>query len=154
MSYQATVVEILLAGPGDVARERREIADTIETWNQRYAHHMNLVMRPVMWETDAYPELGDDPQATINRQLAGRCAAVIAVFATRLGTATPRASSGTPEEIDRFVAEGKPVAVCFSEGQADTSRIDVDQLQALRAYRVSLSGRGLYRGYESVADLR
>lgn len=37
MSYQATVVEILLAGPGDVTDERREIAEAIERWNQRHA---------------------------------------------------------------------------------------------------------------------
>lgn len=116
MPYQATVVEILLAGPGDVVEERREIAEAIETWNQRHSHQMNIVMRPVTWETDTYPELGGDSQAIINRQLTGQCAAVIAVFATRLGTTTPRAASGTAEEIDRFYAEGKPVAVYFSNG--------------------------------------
>src|SRR5262245_1072550 len=111
MPYPATVFEILLAGPGDVEDERREIAEAIEIWTQRFAHREGLVIRPVMWETDTYPELGADPQEIINRQLAGRCDAVIAVFATRLGTDTPRAVSGTAEEILRFSAEGIPVAV-------------------------------------------
>jgi hypothetical protein len=154
MSYQATVVEILLAGPGDVVEERREIAEAIETWNQRHSHQMNIVMRPVTWETDTYPELGGDSQAIINRQLTGRCAAVIAVFATRLGTTTPRAASGTAEEIDRFYAEGKPVAVYFSNGQIDLPQIDVSQLQALQGFKESLRPRGLYREYQSISNLR
>ena len=154
MSYQATVVEILLAGPGDVDAERREIADAIETWNQRHARHLGLIMHAVRWETDTYPELGEDPQAVINKQLAGRCAAVIAVFATRLGTTTPRAASGTAEEIDRFEVEGKPVGVYFSEGQGDLTRLNPAQLQALQDYKESLRNRGLYRGYRSVSHLR
>lgn len=153
MSYKAQVVEILLAGPGDVAEERRIIADAIEKWNQNHAHHLALVMRPVMWETDTFPELGDDPQAIINRQLAGRCAAMIAVFATRLGTATPRAASGTAEEIDRFDADGKPVAVYFFDGPANVSRIDTAQLQLLRDYKESLKDRGLYGVYQSIVNL-
>ncbi len=156
MSYQATVVEILVAGPGDVLEERRTIAEAIETWNQHHAHHMGLVMRPVMWETDTYPELGEDAQSIINRQMAGRCVAAIAVFATRLGTPTPRAASGTAEEIDRFDREGKPVAVYFSEGQADLTRLNPVQFQALQEYKESLRNRnrGLDRGYSSVAHLR
>lgn len=154
MSYQATVVEILLAGPADVTEERQAIFEEIELWNQRHAHQVGIVMRAVTWETDTYPELGNDPQAVINRQLAGRCAAVIAVFATRLGTATPRSASGTAEEIDRFDVEGKLVSVYFSEGSGDLNLLDPAQLQALRDYKKSLKGRGTYRGYTSVADLR
>jgi hypothetical protein len=44
--------------------------------------------------------------------------------------------------------------VYFSEGQADIPRIDIGQLQALRDFRESLRSRGLYWGYQSVADLR
>lgn len=154
MSYQATIIEILLAGPGDVVTERREIAGAIETWTRRNAHHLGIVMQPVMWETDTNPELGNDPQAIINRQLAGRCAAVIAVFATRLGTTTPRGASGTAEEIDRFAAEGKPVAVYFSRGQVDLAQIDESQLRDLKDYRGLLRSRGLYRDYTSIANLR
>lgn len=154
MSYQATVVEILLAGPGDVVEERLLITDAIETWNQRHSHHMGLVMRPVKWEADTFPELGGDPQAIINKQLAGRCDAAIAVFAARLGTATPRDVSGTAEEIERFVAEGKPVSVYFSEGQADLTSLNGAQFEALRRYQQSLRDRGTYRGYKSISDLR
>ena len=154
MSYQATVVEILLAGPGDVGDERKMIAEEIDSWNQHHVHQMGIMMKAVAWETDTYPELGADAQTIINKQIAGRCAAVIAVFATRLGTPTPRAPSGTAEEIDRFGAEGKPVAVYFSEGMGDLSRLDSVQFQALRDYKDSLKNRGLYGGYESADHLR
>ncbi|MDP9471435.1 MAG: DUF4062 domain-containing protein [Chloroflexota bacterium] len=154
MPYQAMVFEILQAGPGDVFEERRAIAEAIETWTQRHGYQMGVVMRPVMWETDTYPELGGDPQAIINKQLAGRCDAVIAVFATRLGTGTPRAPSGTAEEIERFHSQGKPVAIYFSEGSADLTRLDAVQFQALQDYRRALKDRGMYRSYRSIPDLR
>ena len=154
MSYQAQVVEILLAGPGDVQQERQEIAAAIDRWNHRHARYMGITMQPVMWETDTYPELGDDPQAIVNRQISERCVALIAVFATRLGTPTPRAPSGTVEEIDRFQREGKSVAVYFSDGQTDLAGIDTSQLAALRDYRKYLRGRGLFGSYQSVSDFR
>lgn len=154
MPYTAHVFEILVAGPADVAAARQLVSEAIETWNQRHSGHTGVVMRAVAWETDTYPDLGTDAQAIINRQLAGRCDAVIAIFADRLGTPTPRGVSGTAEEIERFVAEGKSVTVYFSATPIDRRTLDLEQLQRLETFKKSLRTQGLYGSFDNLAHLR
>ena len=154
MPYSAHAFEVLVAGPSDVSDARRSVSDAIETWNQRHSGHMGVVMRPVAWETDIYPDLGTDAQAIINRQLAGRCDAVIAIFADRLGTLTPRGASGTAEEIERFVAEGKPVTVYFSNAPINRTAFNVEQFEKLNTFKELLRKQGLHGSFDSLEHLR
>ena len=131
MAFQTTVYNILVAGPSDVEQERREIALAIDAWNQRHSDHMKMMMRPVKWETDSAPELGDDPQALVNRRIADRCDAVVAVFGAQVGSSTPRAISGTVEELSRFEGAGKPTMLYFSTAPIPRDLRNDPQLDAL-----------------------
>ena len=62
------------------------------------------MLEPVGWETHSVPELGDRPQAIINRQILRESDLLIAVFWTRIGTATGAHPSGTVEEIEEHLA--------------------------------------------------
>ena len=53
-------------------------------------------------------------RAWLNDQLVDRCDILVGMFWTKLGTSTGVAASGTVEEIDRFVAAGKPAMLYFS----------------------------------------
>jgi hypothetical protein len=63
-----------------------------------------------MWELDATPQFGLDPQAAVNEQLVDSSDILVAILWTRLGSPTPRSPSGTVEEITRFVDAKKPGA--------------------------------------------
>lgn len=154
MPYAARVFEILVAGPSDVLDARNEICDAIEVWNHRYSRATGIVVRPLRWETDTSSAFGGDPQSLINDQVGDRVDAVMATFAARLGSATPRAESGTAEEIARFADEGKPVAVFLSRIPQPPNLIDPAQLASLNDYVRSIRDRCLYREYDSLAALR
>jgi hypothetical protein len=83
--------------------------------NAQHADAEGVVLLPVKWETHALPTAGVRPQAAINEQLVDRCDMLVGMFWTRLGTSTGVAQSGTVEEIDRFVAAGKPALLYFSK---------------------------------------
>jgi hypothetical protein len=53
------------------------------------------------------------------------CDLVIAIFWTRLGTKTPRADSGTVEEISEHANAGKPALVYFSSRNVDPRKINI-----------------------------
>lgn len=114
MPYQATVYRILIASPSDVTSERKAIPDVIGAWNATHSEDYSVVLLPVMWETHSTPEMGDRPQAILNKQLVASCDLLVGAFWTRIGTHTGVSESGTIEEIEEIRKAGKPVLLYFS----------------------------------------
>lgn len=109
-----------------------------------------MVLMPVRWESHAVPELGADAQTVVNQQFGDACDIVLAVFNARLGTATPRAVSGSVEEIERAQVAGRPVHVWFSTAPLPRD-VDTEQLSRVQAFKEGLNG--LYGEYADCADL-
>jgi DNA-binding MarR family transcriptional regulator len=152
MSYPTTAFEILISSPSDVTDARNVVEAVISDWNVAHSKRNRLTLVPVRWETHAVPEAGADPQSILNRQLVARCDLLVAVFGGRLGTATPRAPSGTAEEIEEFLQSGKPVMLhVVREGRTSA---DPQQLAALDEYLAKLRQRAFIPELETVANLQ
>ena len=154
MSDKFEVFQIVVASPSDCQEERASVRDLLIRWNDVHGGHQNVELKPVLWELDVRPELGYRPQEIINRQIIDKADALIAIFWTRLGTATGVAPSGTVEEIDRFVQSGRPALVYFSNRPADPTRIETDQLLALRAFKQQVQGKGIVGEFRELSELR
>jgi nucleoside 2-deoxyribosyltransferase len=153
MTFQATVVRVLIASPGDTGQARVLLRDVLQEWNSLHAEDSRVMLLPVMWERDATPEMGDRPQGIINRQLVDASDILVGIFWTRLGTPTSEAESGTAEEIERFIRDGKPVLIYFSQEPVVPNSIDADEYERLNTFRESLKARGLFDGYSSQEEL-
>jgi hypothetical protein len=149
MPQRALIYRVLVASPSDCSAERRIVPDTLRAWNAAHSLDTGAILEPVLWETHARPELGDRPQALINRQLVDHCDLLVGTFWTRLGTSTGKAESGTAEEIEEFRAKGKPVLLYFSSAPVVPSSLDAAQYSALLDYKKKLQPHGLYFEYET-----
>lgn len=107
MSYNATVYKVMIASPNDVSAERSIVREVLSEWNVVNADIRNQVLLPVGWETHSVPEMGDHPQAIINKQILHDCDLLVGVFWTRIGTATGTYASGTVEEIEEHIKAGR-----------------------------------------------
>lgn len=154
VGYTANVVKVMIASPSDVAQERHLIRDVIQEWNAIHAEDRKLILMPVGWETHSAPDMGDRPQAIINRQLLKTCDLLVAVFWTRLGSPTPAAASGTVEEINEHLASGKPAMIYFSTVPVRMDSVDSEQYEKLRAFKEELRQRGLIAEYEDLTTFR
>jgi hypothetical protein len=152
MARASIVLSVLVSSPSDVEAECATVLGAIRDWNSSHSRDVGIVLEPVQWQTHAYPESGDRPQAIINRQIVDASDMVIAVFGHRIGTATGTTQSGTIEEIERLRAKGKLVAVYFSSGLIPREH-DPEQLRLLNEYRESLKENTLYWKFESTEDL-
>lgn len=146
------MLSILVSSPSDVAAECATVLTAIWDWNSSHSRDVGIMLEPVQWQTHAYPESGDRPQAIINKQIVDESDMVIAVFGHRIGTATGTAQSGTIEEIERLRDKGKLVAVYFSSGPIPRDH-DPEQLRRLNEYRESLKENTLYWNFQSTEDL-
>lgn len=154
MPYQADVYRVMIASPSDVAAERQQIRELIAEWTAVHSADKGAVLLPVAWESHSSPEMGDRPQAIINRRLLKECDFLIAAFWTRIGTPTGEAVSGTVEEIEEHIASDKPAMLYFSKVPVELDSVDHEQYEELKKFRSSCQSRGLYETYESIGEFR
>ena len=112
------------------------------------------ILLPVKWETHAMPQSGVRPQEAINRQIVRGSDILLGMFWTRIGTSTGVAESGTVEEIDQFVAAGKPALLYFSSRPIDPNRIDLRQHRKLKSFKDATYKKALTGSFSSIDELR
>lgn len=154
MTFKAVTYRVLIASPSDLTEERLAAREAVNGWNDQHAAAESVVLLPVMWETHATPETGIRPQQAINHQLVQNCDVLVGMFWTRVGTSTPGADSGTVEEVDQFVAAGKPASLYFSNRPIEPDKIDLEQLGKLRAFKHATYDAALVGSFSTVGELR
>ncbi|HIF9059775.1 TPA: DUF4062 domain-containing protein [Photobacterium damselae] len=154
MSFDAKVYKILVASPGDVEEERQAIPEVISEWNNVNSERNGVVLFPVKWETHSAPLMGERAQGVINNQLVTSCDMAIGVFWTRLGSPTGASESGTAEEIEWFIDNGKPVMLYFSSRDINPTKLDIDQYTSLKNFEKKMQKIGLTGSYTSITDFK
>lgn len=167
MSFDATVLQVLIASPSDVSDKRNEIEKQIFEWNKQYAEELNIVLLPKRWEDVAPAYSTGDPQQLLNEKLVEKSDILIGVFWTRLGTPTARYSSGTLEEISICIEKGKEIMLYFLNDNIPMDVIASEEKQKefmrVQAYKKEYGDKGLYSYktdkikehlYEKVMDYR
>jgi hypothetical protein len=154
MSYNATVINVMLATPSDVATERQIIRDVLAEWNSTHSHDRKIVLLPIGWDTHASPQMGERAQAIINKQVLQHADLLVAVFWARLGSPTGAAPSGTVEEIEEHLRAGKPAMLYFSSAPVRPDSVNEEQYRALKEFKSQVESRGLIESYESIAEFR
>jgi len=148
--YSVQAIEVMIASPSDVPKERQAIRDAVLEWNATHAKDRKQVLLPIGWETHSTPDTGDRPQSIINGQLLKDVDLLIAVFWTRLGSPTGAAPSGTVEEIEKHISAGRSAMLYFSSAPAVPDSIDPEQYSALKVFKQSLKERSLFEEYEDL----
>ena len=69
MSFQATVLRVMIASPGDVPEERKAVTEEILRWNNANSFARKLVLLPIKWETHSTPQQGEHPQTQDRKNL-------------------------------------------------------------------------------------
>lgn len=152
MSYVANVLRVMIASPSDITDARDAVESAIHGWNDANARNKQVILQPWRWETSSVPQLGDHPQSLINSQGVDGSDVVFALFGTRVGSPTPDTVSGTVEEIERAVEQGKSVHLYFSRAPLPND-VDTKQLEGLRAFKLEVQERGLLGEFTNVSEL-
>ncbi|MEM6644718.1 MAG: DUF4062 domain-containing protein, partial [Bacteroidota bacterium] len=159
MPRSVTQVRIFVASPGDVEAERTALSDVVAYLQQTLGHAKGLYLKPVKWETDAYPQMGR-VQAVITEQLdLDSIDIFVGIFWKRFGTPTGEADSGTQEEFqnayDRWKETRQPHILfyfCDRSISPMESFRERDQIERVMTFREQYSDKGLYWSYEDVND--
>ncbi|NEG55073.1 hypothetical protein [Bifidobacterium platyrrhinorum] len=140
MKQGVRVITVAIVGPSDTEDAKRLIERAVSMWT-RVNRRLDIRFETQRWPRDTTPVLrdGSDGQEVTNEQIIDNADIVIAVFASRLGTPTPRNGfSGTAEEIDyAFRRLDKACHVYFRDGGPDADADD-GEYRRLKAYQAQL----------------
>src|SRR3954451_15803452 len=152
-------LRVFISSPGDVQEEREAVREVIDELNALNRHASGVWLEPVGWEDSVYSDFGADPQSVINAQIGDSYDIFVGILWTRIGTATPRATSGTMEEFQRAIEQHKSdqesisIGLYFKDAQVSPSSIDFEQAAAVQRFRHSLKDLGgLYRVFATLDD--
>jgi hypothetical protein len=154
MSFRSDTYRVLIASPSDLTEERQVATEAVNDWNAQHALAQSVVLLPVKWETHARPQSGIRPQEALNEQLVRECDILVGIFWTKIGTSTGGAESGTVEEIDQFVAAGKPALLYFSNRPIDPNQINLTQYKRLKSFKDATYQNALVGSFSRVDELR
>lgn len=154
MPRTITGYKILISCPGDVADEVGVIKDVIDDFNGRFTDSLGISLRAVHWSKDTYPQSGGKPQSLINNQIVYDCDAAIAVMWTRFGTPTDQYGSGTEEEIETMLSQGKQVFMYFSERPISPGNVDLAGYQKVCDFKKRYADLGIYWSYKTTDDFK
>ncbi|GEP07604.1 DUF4062 domain-containing protein [Methylobacterium oxalidis] len=154
MAYDAKVLEVMIASPGDVDAERQIVREVIADWNALYSRTQNVVMMPIGWETHSSPDLSGRPQQLINDRILSHTDLLIGIFWTKIGTPTGTAASGTVEEIEGHLAAGKPVMLYFSNAPVRPDSVQPEQYEKLKKFKNWAYPKGLVQTYGDKDEFR
>jgi|SRR5580693_56998 hypothetical protein len=154
MPFFAKIYRVLVSCPSDVREVRDAAVQIINEWNYAHSGERTLFLEAVTWESHVAPALGRTAQTIINEEIVADCDVLVGIFWTRFGTPTERFASGTEEEIESFVKEGKEVMLYFSDAPASPSTIDPQQWRRVQKFKEDSSKRGLYKTFDRLDDFK
>ena len=154
MAQNVVLYDILISCPGDIIEEREIINEAITRFNDLYSDTLGITLRSRHWSKNSFPESGDKPQVLLNKQFVNSCDAAVAIMWGRFGTPTDEYGSGTEEEIEIMLSQGKQVFMYFSDKSIPPSKIDSDQYKQVSAFREKYKDRGIYSVFSSSEEFR
>ena len=154
MAERLLIFKCLLISPSDVSEERDSLSSTVNYWNAHNGQALGVRVELVCWETHSTPEIGDEPQAIINRQLCRNCDFGIAIFWSRLETATSKHPSGSIEEIENLLKQNKKVSIYFKTSNIPQKQIDDGQYNKMKEIKKEYLAKGLIAEFNTKEELQ
>lgn len=138
-----TEYDLLISCQGDIEEFTSVIEEAVKKFNSLFGRTNNVLVNAKYWKEDSYPQMGDKPQAILNRQLVNECDMLIAVFWTKFGSPTDRYGSGTEEEIEEMISAGKQVFLYFLDKPCPPSKYSLDY-DNVKKFKEKCNRRGFY----------
>ena len=152
-------LRILMASPGDVAKERDHASALAEELNRGVAAQAGFVLDMVRWETHVSPGMGRSQQVVFDQ--IGPIDIFVGVMWKHFGTPTGVAGSGTEEEFNQALAlfqqTGRPRMLCyFSRAPIEPPATveAAEQLLKVVQFRVRVDAAGLNASYTTEIEFK
>jgi hypothetical protein len=137
MPFKADTYRVLVVSPPDLKEKRHATAEVINQQNALHATAESLILLPVECDTVVVPSSGKWPTEAINTQLMIESDMLVGVFGAASDGRTGEAEAKTVDQIEEYVAAGKPVLLYFLSYPLGPQPDDLQQRRNMKAFNVS-----------------
>lgn len=155
MPKTVVTYSLLMSCPSDVQGALEHIEKAVSSFNRGFGQSNGIRIDTRHWSKDAYANIvkGKSAQDELNDQIVDDADMVVAVFWSRFGSPTKTYGSGTEEEIERMLDNGKPVMLYFIDRPLPMSLIDGEQITRIQEFKKRHQSDGLYVVLQDEAEL-
>ncbi|NYZ12122.1 hypothetical protein HL658_06135 [Azospirillum sp. RWY-5-1] len=154
-SNYTRVLNLVVASPGDVDRERKKLSEVVDELNAGICRSHNITIQLHTWERFAYPIMHPmGPQGAVDEALQiGQCDLLIGIFWTRFGTPVLGKESGTEHEFltayNAWKKNGSPNIMMYfnSKPYSPKSYEEVEQWGKVMRFKKTYPAEGLWWAY-------
>ena len=160
MPRDIKLVTIFISCPSNMGEYADHVMDVIFDYNEVFGYSCGVLYRTLYWKNNIVGQVSSDPQLAVNSQLMNEYDLLIGLIGERLGDPTPRAESGTAEEIEEALKKtdsifgGQHVQVVFkSKFEATIGKIDLSQIQKVIDFKATLEKKAIIADFVEKKDL-
>lgn len=154
MPVHVTRYNVLLSSPGDAKALVGIATEVLETINRSHSESTGIELYPMHWSRDSSADSGAEPQALLNKQIVDSADIVLAIFKERFGTPTQNYGSGTEEEIQLGLKDGKRVMLYFWNPPTGYAPSADAQPEKIASFRKNLGDSTLYKLFSDETEFR
>jgi replicative DNA helicase len=156
MAKQVRLLKVLVSSPSDTKEECEVLIQEMSYWNISNSEKYGVMLSPVNWKSNSFPDIpkNGEPQTILNEQIVESADLMVAFFWTRAGTPTKEFESGTVEEIELFINEGKQILLYFSSKKVNPESLDLGQIERLRKIKEKYMKKGIIGEISSIKELK
>lgn len=109
-----------------------------------FGEYKDIVLRTRYWKDDSFAQSGGKAQELLNKQIVETSDLAVAVFWTKFGEPTEHYASGTEEEIETMISNGKQVFVYFLDKPISPSTLNSKEYKKIINFKKKYCGQGIY----------
>ena len=136
--------DVLISCPSDVGEYVDSIKSAISRFNSTIGEYKDIVFRTRYWKDDSFAQSGGKAQELLNKQIVETSDLAVAVFWTKFGEPTEHYASGTEEEIETMISNGKQVFVYFLDKPISPSTLNSKEYKKIINFKKKYCGQGIY----------
>lgn len=136
--------DVLISCPSDVGEYVDSIKSAISRFNSTIGEYKDIVLRTRYWKDDSFAQSGGKAQELLNKQIVETSDLAVAVFWTKFGEPTEHYASGTEEEIETMISNGKQVFVYFLDKPISPSTLNSKEYKKIINFKKKYCGQGIY----------
>ena len=154
-----TGYNIMIACPSDIIKEKTIAQKQIYRWNKLYSDAYGIQLMMKYWEKDTLSQVGTHPQVFIDKELLEKADLLIAIFWSKIGTATLESISGVVHEIEVHRKNNKYAMLFFSLRKPKFTtddpviyKLELTDYEKVQELKQKFSTNSLYKSYSSFKE--
>ncbi len=153
MSYQATVLSIMIAAPGDTQGATKAIFKAIRNWNDTNSKKRGIVLEPAEFDAGLTSDKKESAQKKEMETIISECDILAGAFWTRTEKTSSKIKLSFSDILDGHLQNDKPALLFFSTQPVMDGSADAKKYSKFLDFKKKCKEKNLLETYDDINEL-